>query len=51
MNLLLTGESDAISKVCGDILYGGSFIVSGRCVAQVDKVGTDTFIYSIESKG
>ena len=41
---LLTGESDAILKKPGDILYSGSFIVSGTCKAKVDKVGKDNYI-------
>lgn len=47
---LLTGESDAIKKESGSGLYGGSFVVSGDCYARIDKVGYDTYIYSIESK-
>ncbi len=41
---LLTGEADAIIKHPGDILYSGSFVVSGKCVARVDKVGSDNYI-------
>lgn len=41
---LLTGESDAILKKPGDILYSGSFIVSGNCRAKVDKIGKDNYI-------
>lgn len=41
---LLTGEADAIVKHPGDILYSGSFVVSGKCVARVDKVGSDNYI-------
>ena len=40
---LLTGESVAIKKVKGDILYSGSFIVGGKCYARVDKIGNDTY--------
>lgn len=40
---LLTGESISIKKVKGDILYGGSFVVGGKCLARVDKVGNDTY--------
>ncbi|MDE6661344.1 MAG: HAD-IC family P-type ATPase, partial [Anaeroplasmataceae bacterium] len=36
---LLTGESDAIIKKAGDLLFSGSFVVSGNCRARVDKVG------------
>lgn len=40
---LLTGESVSIKKTKGDVLYGGSFVVGGKCYARVDKVGNDTF--------
>ena len=40
---LLTGESVSIKKVKGDTLYSGSFIVSGKCFAKVEKVGNDTY--------
>lgn len=32
---LLTGESDPVVKRSGDILYSGSFVVSGKCSAVV----------------
>ncbi len=41
---LLTGEADAIIKKPGDVLYSGSFVVSGSCTARVDKVGEDNYI-------
>ena len=41
---LLTGESDEISKLPGDTLMSGSFIVSGECRARLDKVGADSYI-------
>ncbi len=41
---LLTGESDSIVKNPGDTLYSGSFVVSGNCIARVDKVGSDNYI-------
>ena len=40
---LLTGESVAIKKTKGDILYSGSFVVGGKCYARVDKVGGETY--------
>ena len=41
---LLTGESDEIVKRKGDSLMSGSFIVSGKCYARLDKVGVDSYI-------
>lgn len=41
---LLTGESDEIKKETGDNLMSGSFIVSGRCVARLVKVGRESYI-------
>ena len=41
---LLTGESEAISKKPGDVLYAGSFVVSGNCKARVERVGKDNYI-------
>ncbi len=40
---LLTGESVSIKKTKGDTLYSGSFVVSGKCFARVEKVGNDTY--------
>lgn len=47
---LLTGESDAIVKKVGDTLYSGSFVVSGKCCARVDKVGKDNYIEQLTSQ-
>lgn len=41
---LLTGESDEITKRKGDKLMSGSFVVSGKCHARLDKVGEDSYI-------
>ena len=40
---MVTGESDEIVKKPGDILLSGSFIISGECIARLDKVGRDSF--------
>ena len=47
---LLTGESDAILKKPGDELYSGSYVVSGKCSARVDKVGKDNYIEKLSSE-
>ena len=41
---MVTGESDEIVKKKGDNLLSGSFIVSGECIARLDKVGRDSFV-------
>jgi len=41
---MVTGESDEITKKAGDFLLSGSFIVSGECIARLDKVGRDSFV-------
>lgn len=46
---LLTGESDAIVKNKGSQLLSGSFVVSGVCVARVDKIGNDNYIEKLSS--
>ncbi len=41
---LITGESDEITKASGASLLSGSFIVSGKCRARLQKVGADSYI-------
>ena len=41
---LLTGESDEIEKTSGAKLMSGSFVVSGKCYAKLEKVGNDSYI-------
>ncbi len=40
---LITGESDPIEKSEGAELYSGSFIVSGKVLARVTRVGKESF--------
>ena len=46
----LTGESNSISKKEGDILYSGSFVVSGNCYAKVEHVGEHNEINKLTSQ-
>ena len=46
---LLTGESDLIVKNVEDKLLSGSYVVSGKCYAIVEKVGEDNFANQIIS--
>ena len=41
---LLTGEADEITKKSGSELMSGSFVVSGKCLARLTKVGMDSYI-------
>ena len=47
---LLTGESDEIKKKSGDGLMSGSFVVSGRCYAKLDKVGNESYISKLTAQ-
>ncbi len=40
---LITGEADAVDKGPGDVLRSGSFLLSGRCRAQLTHVGPDSY--------
>ena len=47
---LLTGESVAIKKEDGDLLYAGSFVASGQMAARVDKIGEHTYISKLTAQ-
>ena len=47
---LLTGESLPIRKNIGDKLMAGSFVSSGTCKAQVEKVGSANYIEKLSNK-
>ncbi len=47
---LLTGESIPIKKKKGDLLLAGSFITTGKCKAQSEKVGKDNYIETLSAK-
>ncbi|MBR2835697.1 MAG: cation-translocating P-type ATPase [Coriobacteriales bacterium] len=47
---LLTGESDLIPKSQGSELMSGSFISSGSCVAQVIRVGAESYAAKITAE-
>ncbi len=47
---LLTGESDSILKKENDELLSGSFVVSGKALMKVSKVGDDSYINSLSKE-
>ena len=47
---LLTGESDAIHKTSGSEILSGSFIVSGKCYARVERVGAECYASKISAE-
>ncbi len=47
---LLTGESDAIHKKSGDMMYSGSFVVSGKCLAKAEHVGAENYASKIAAE-
>ena len=46
----LTGEAIPVKKSIGDTLYSGSFVVSGNCLAKVERVGKENYIETIASE-
>ena len=46
---IITGESIAVRKKTGDILYSGSYISSGNCYARVERVGVNNYIETLAS--
>lgn len=47
---LLTGESDSIQKKVNDQLLSGSFVVSGKALMKVCKVGDQSYINSLSKE-
>ena len=40
---LISGEENSVTKHVGDMLYSGSFIVSGECTCRVEHVGSKNY--------
>ncbi|MBR6518523.1 MAG: HAD-IC family P-type ATPase, partial [Oscillospiraceae bacterium] len=47
---LVTGEQDEITKLPGDTLLSGSFIISGECAARLEKVGAESFVSQLTNE-
>ncbi|MDR3149712.1 MAG: HAD-IC family P-type ATPase [Oscillospiraceae bacterium] len=41
---LITGEPDEVLKAPGMSLLSGSYVVAGKCIARLEKVGADSFV-------
>lgn len=46
----LTGEADEIAKQIGDTVMSGSFVVSGKAYARLEKVGDESYINQLTLK-
>ena len=46
---IITGESLPIKKKVGDTILAGSYVVSGKCHARVDKVGINNYIQQLSA--
>ncbi len=47
---LLTGEADEIEKKKGDTLLSGSFILTGKCLVRLTKVGAESYAARLSAK-
>lgn len=47
---LLTGESLAVKKKIGDMVLAGSFVVSGSCTCQVERVGSLCYANALQQQ-
>ena len=45
----ITGETDSITKVEGEMLLSGSYIVGGKCYAKVEHIGEENYTAKISS--
>ena len=45
----ITGEPDSITKIQGEMLLSGSYIVSGKCYAKVEHIGDENYTAQISS--
>lgn len=43
----LTGESDYVQKEKGDKVLSGSFVVTGQCMYQIQKVGKENYLHKL----
>ncbi len=46
----ITGEADPIIKKKGDMIFSGSYVISGKCIAKVEHIGEDNFTSKISKE-
>lgn len=46
----LTGESDYVQKKKGDSVLSGSFVVTGQCLYQIQKIGKENYLHKLASE-
>lgn len=46
----ITGEADPILKRKGDMIFSGSYVISGRGIAKVEHIGEDNFTSKISKE-
>ena len=46
---LLTGESLTVYKNPGDIVYSGTYVVSGKAFVRVNKIGKDSYVETLNN--
>ena len=44
---MLTGEAEPVYKRAGDMLFSGSYVLSGRCRAMAVRVGAESYAAKI----
>lgn len=47
---LLTGESDEVDKTTGEQVFAGSYVMSGRAVCVVDRVGKARYAQTLQTR-
>ncbi|WP_249030320.1 HAD-IC family P-type ATPase [Tannockella kyphosi] len=47
---MLTGESNSVIKTIDDIIYSGTYLISGKCVAKIQCVGNENYINQLTKK-
>lgn len=46
----ITGEPNSILKKKGDMIFSGSYVISGKCIAKVEHIGEENFTAKISKE-